>query len=158
MTPGRCQFWPQGYYLNKLGRHWLDDISCQICKLELLQLFKGFLKFFLSVAMAFRVLHCTQGTILWSFDEIGLAVYEEMSFKVKVYGPTDAGQKLIMSLCDRWANKALHVFHNVDDEGRKDEWLTHQICCNLRITFSVGPKISQNKPVWYISEMIVLQL
>jgi hypothetical protein len=41
-------------------------------------------------------------------DEIGLAVYEEMSFKVKVYGQLDAGQmdekrsqKHIMSLCDR---------------------------------------------------------
>jgi hypothetical protein len=36
-------------------------------------------------------------------DEIGLAVYEEMSFKVKVYGPTPdekQSQKLTMSLCD----------------------------------------------------------
>jgi hypothetical protein len=28
-------------------------------------------------------------------NDIGLAVYEEMSFKVKVYGRTDAGQKAI---------------------------------------------------------------
>jgi hypothetical protein len=28
-------------------------------------------------------------------DEIGLLVYEEMSFKVKVSGRTDAGQKAI---------------------------------------------------------------
>jgi hypothetical protein len=42
-------------------------------------------------------------------DEIGLVVHEEMSFKVKVYGQTPAGQtpdekrlqKLTLSLCDR---------------------------------------------------------
>jgi hypothetical protein len=76
--------------------------------------------------MATRVLHgikffeqflkvTTKGTFLWSLDEIGLVVYEEMSFKVKVYGRTtddgrtDAGrtpdekrsQKLTLSLCDR---------------------------------------------------------
>jgi hypothetical protein len=28
-------------------------------------------------------------------DEIGLVVYEEMSFKAKVYGWTDAGRKAI---------------------------------------------------------------
>jgi hypothetical protein len=28
-------------------------------------------------------------------DEIGLVVYEEMSFKVKVYGRPDAGRKAI---------------------------------------------------------------
>jgi hypothetical protein len=43
----------------------------------------------------------TKGTFLWSLDEIGLVVYEEMSFKVKVYGrttdgrTTDAGRKAI---------------------------------------------------------------
>jgi hypothetical protein len=39
-------------------------------------------------------------------DEIGLMVYEEMSFKVKVYGRTPdekRSQKLTMSLCDRRA-------------------------------------------------------
>jgi hypothetical protein len=62
--------------------------------------------------MATRVLHgikffeqflkvTTKGTFLWSLDEIGLVVYEEMSFKVKVYGRTpdgrrtDAGRKAI---------------------------------------------------------------
>jgi hypothetical protein len=47
----------------------------------------------------------TKGTFLWSLDEIGLVVYEEMSFKVKVYGRTDEkrSQKLTLSLCDRWA-------------------------------------------------------
>jgi hypothetical protein len=53
----------------------------------------------------------TKGTFLWSLDKIGLAVYEEMSFEVKVYGRTDEwqtpdekwSQKLTMSLCDRWA-------------------------------------------------------
>jgi hypothetical protein len=25
---GRGQFWPQGFYLNKLGRHPLEDVSC----------------------------------------------------------------------------------------------------------------------------------
>jgi hypothetical protein len=37
-------------------------------------------------------------------DEIGLVVYEEMSFKVKVYGRTTdekRSQKLTLSLCDR---------------------------------------------------------
>jgi hypothetical protein len=42
-------------------------------------------------------------------DEIGLAVYEEMSLKVKVYGWTEVSrmpeekqsQKFTMSLCDR---------------------------------------------------------
>jgi hypothetical protein len=56
--------------------------------------------------MATRVLHgikffdqflkvTTKGTFLWSLDEIGLVVYEEMSFKAKVYGRTDAGRKAI---------------------------------------------------------------
>jgi hypothetical protein len=59
--------------------------------------------------MATRVLHgiiffelflkvTTKGTFLWSLGVIGLAVYEEMSFKVKVYGRTtdgDAGRKAI---------------------------------------------------------------
>jgi hypothetical protein len=31
----------------------------------------------------------TKGTFLCSLDEIGLVVYEEMSFKVKVYGRTE---------------------------------------------------------------------
>jgi hypothetical protein len=51
----------------------------------------------------------TKGTFLWSLYEIGLAVYEEMSFKIKF---TDGrlldkkqSQKLTMSLCDRWAKK-----------------------------------------------------
>jgi hypothetical protein len=46
--------------------------------------------------MATRVLHgikffehfskvTTKGPFLWSLEEIGLVVYEEMSFKVKVY-------------------------------------------------------------------------
>jgi hypothetical protein len=51
----------------------------------------------------------TKETFLWSLDEIGSAVYEEISFKVKVYGRTPdwrtqdekRSQKLIMSLCDR---------------------------------------------------------
>jgi hypothetical protein len=46
----------------------------------------------------------TKGTFLWCLDEIGLAVYEEMSFKVKVYKRTPnekRSQKLTMSLCDR---------------------------------------------------------
>jgi hypothetical protein len=46
-------------------------------------------------------------------DEIGFEVYEEMLFKVKVYGRTLDGQtpdakksqKLTMSLCDRGAKK-----------------------------------------------------
>jgi hypothetical protein len=53
--------------------------------------------------MATRVLHgikffeqflkvTTKGTFLWSLDEIGYVVYEEMSFKVKVYGRT-AGRR-----------------------------------------------------------------
>jgi hypothetical protein len=37
----------------------------------------------------------TKETFLWSLDEIGLAVNEEMSFKVKVYGRTDDGRKAI---------------------------------------------------------------
>jgi hypothetical protein len=52
----------------------------------------------------------TNGKFLWSLDEIGLAVYEKMSFKVNVYGrtPDEKGsQKLTMSLCDRWANKLI---------------------------------------------------
>jgi hypothetical protein len=69
--------------------------------------------------MATRVLHgikffeqflkvTIKGTFLWSLDEIGLVVYEEMSFKVKVYGrmPDEKrSQKLTLSLCDRWAKK-----------------------------------------------------
>jgi hypothetical protein len=54
----------------------------------------------------------TKGTILWSLDEIGLVVYEEMSFKVKVYGRTPdkkQSQKLTLSLCDRWAKKLTKV-------------------------------------------------
>jgi sugar diacid utilization regulator len=69
--------------------------------------------------MATRVLHgiklfeqflkvTTKGTFLWSLDEIGSAVYEEKSFKEKVYGTTTYGlmpdekrsQKLTLSLCD----------------------------------------------------------
>jgi hypothetical protein len=66
----------------------------------------GFLKedifcFFLSVAMATRVLLgikffeqflklTTKGTFL-CLDEIGSVVYEEMLFKVKVYGRTTEG-------------------------------------------------------------------
>jgi hypothetical protein len=50
-----------------------------------------------------------KGTFLWSLNEIGLAVYKQMSFKVKIYGRTPDGrtpdekrsQKLTMSLCDR---------------------------------------------------------
>jgi hypothetical protein len=45
----------------------------------------------------------TKGTFEWSLDEIGSALYEEMSFQVKVYGRTMDGkrsQKLTMSLCD----------------------------------------------------------
>jgi hypothetical protein len=38
----------------------------------------------------------TKGTFLFSLDEIGLVVFEEMSFKVNVYGRrTDAGRKAI---------------------------------------------------------------
>jgi hypothetical protein len=67
--------------------------------------------------MATRVLHgikfferfskmTTKGTFLCSLDEIGLVVYEEMSFKVKVYGRRTDGrrtderrsQKLTLSL------------------------------------------------------------
>jgi hypothetical protein len=55
--------------------------------------------------MATRVLHgikffeqflkvTTKGTFLWSLDEIGLVVYEEMSFKVKVYGRTPDGRRM----------------------------------------------------------------
>jgi hypothetical protein len=71
--------------------------------------------FFLSVAIATRVLLgikffaqflklTTKGTFLRSLDEIGSVVYEEMLFKVKVYGRTPdekRTQKLTMSLCDR---------------------------------------------------------
>jgi hypothetical protein len=32
----------------------------------------------------------TEGTFLWSLDVIGIVVYEEMSFKVKVYRPMEA--------------------------------------------------------------------
>jgi hypothetical protein len=62
--------------------------------------------------MATRVLHgiksfeqfsevITKGTFLRSLDEIGLVVYEEKSFKVKIYGraPDENGsQKLTLSL------------------------------------------------------------
>jgi hypothetical protein len=53
----------------------------------------------------------TKGTFLWSLDEIGLVVYEEMLFKVKVYGRPDEkrSQKLTMSFCDRWAKKSNYV-------------------------------------------------
>jgi hypothetical protein len=73
--------------------------------------------------MATRVLHgieffeqflklTTKETFLWSLDKIGLAVYEEMLFKVKVYGQTAAERKAItkthlMSLCERWAKTSL---------------------------------------------------
>jgi hypothetical protein len=56
----------------------------------------------------------TKGTFLRSLDEIGSVVYEEMSFKAKVYGRTTDGrrmdgrtpdekrsEKLTLSLCDR---------------------------------------------------------
>jgi hypothetical protein len=69
--------------------------------------------------MATRVLHgikffeqflkvTTKGTFLWSLDEIGSVAYEEMSFKVKVYGRTPdekRSQKLTLSLSDRWDKK-----------------------------------------------------
>jgi hypothetical protein len=57
--------------------------------------------------MATRVLHgikffeqfskvTTKGTFLCCLDEIGLVVYEKMSFKVKVYGRrTNDGRKAI---------------------------------------------------------------
>jgi hypothetical protein len=56
--------------------------------------------------MATRVLHgikffeqflklTTKGTFLWTLDEIGLAVYEDMSFKVKFYWWTDVRRKAI---------------------------------------------------------------
>jgi hypothetical protein len=84
--------------LNKLDRHSLEDVSCQISKLYLFGFFeRRYFKFFLLVAMATRVLHgikffeqflrvTTKGPFLLSLDEIGSAVYEEMLFKVKVYG------------------------------------------------------------------------
>jgi hypothetical protein len=61
----------------------------------------SYFKFFLSVAMATRILLeikffeqflklTTKGTFLSSLDEIGLAVYEEMSFKVSLR--MDAGR------------------------------------------------------------------
>jgi hypothetical protein len=34
----------------------------------------------------------TKGTFLWSLDEIGIAVYEEMLFQVKVYQWTPDGR------------------------------------------------------------------
>jgi hypothetical protein len=39
----------------------------------------------------------TKGTFLWSFGEIGSAVYEELSYKMNVYGSgtEDAGRKEI---------------------------------------------------------------
>jgi hypothetical protein len=53
----------------------------------------------------------TKETFLWSLDEIGSVVYEEMLFKAKVYGRTPdekRSQKLTLSLCDSWAkNKYL---------------------------------------------------
>jgi hypothetical protein len=83
--------------------------------------------------MATRVLHgikffeqflkvTTKATFLWSLDEIGLVVQEEMSFKVKVYGQTDArrtpdekrSQKLTLSLCDRWAKNCCHTDGEAD--------------------------------------------
>jgi hypothetical protein len=64
--------------------------------------------------MATKVLHgieffeqilkvITKGTFLLSLDEIGLVVYDKMSFKVKVYRRTDEmlSQKLTMVLCDK---------------------------------------------------------
>jgi hypothetical protein len=80
--------------------------------------------------MATRVLHgikffeqiskvTAKGTFLWSLDEIGLVVYEEMSFKVNVYGrwtgrrATDEkrSQKVTLSLCDSWANKVYPILY-----------------------------------------------
>jgi hypothetical protein len=57
--------------------------------------------------MATKVLHgikffeqfikvTTKETFLSSLDEIGLVLYEEMLFKVKVYSRSDAGQKTII--------------------------------------------------------------
>jgi hypothetical protein len=48
----------------------------------------------------------TKGTFLWSLDEIGSAVYEEMFMDGR--SPNEKGsQKLTMSLCERWATKSL---------------------------------------------------
>jgi hypothetical protein len=75
--------------------------------------------------MATRILHgikffeqflrvTTNEPFLWSLDEIGLTIYEKMTFKVKVYGrqtndrrtPDEKwSQKLTMSLCDSRAKK-----------------------------------------------------
>jgi hypothetical protein len=52
----------------------------------------------------------TKGTFLWSLDEIGLVVltiYEEMSFKLKVYGRMDAGRRWTKSDHKRWAKNII---------------------------------------------------
>ena len=80
--PGRGQYWPQGHNLNNLGRALSDDVACQIYKPSALRFRRRrFLKFFLSVAMATRVLHgmeffeqfwkaFMQGTFLLTFNWI----------------------------------------------------------------------------------------
>jgi hypothetical protein len=130
--------------VHLFGRHWLDDVSCRIFKLLLFRFSKRrYFKFFLSVAMASRVLlgikffeqflkltTKTKETFLWSLDEIGLPVYDEMSFKVKVYGRTPdekRSQKLTMSLCDWWAknnNNKKKLFHCLE------RYLPHAIAEN----------------------------
>ena len=73
---------PQEHHMNRLGRGPLEDATLQISKFQPLRFgTRRFLKFFLSVAMATRVLHrihifevfwkcITQGSFLWSFMEI----------------------------------------------------------------------------------------
>jgi hypothetical protein len=94
---GWGQFWPHGFYLNKLDRHSLEDVSCQISKLYLFGFFnRRYFKIFLSVAMATRVLRSSE-------------FMKRCRLKLKFKdGRRTAGRKVITKahpLCDRSAKK-----------------------------------------------------
>jgi hypothetical protein len=100
--------------------------------------------FFFLVAMATRVLHgikffeqmfkvTTKGTFLWSLDEIGLVVYEEIWFKVNFtagWMPDEKrSQKLTMSLCDRWAK------NNIKTQNYEVTCIWRFVLQNIDMTF-----------------------
>lgn len=74
----------QGHLLYKLGRHRIVDVLC------LVALLVSYYKIFISFSFLHEIKFLeqflkltTKGTFLLSLDEIGSAVYEEMSFYCK---------------------------------------------------------------------------
>jgi hypothetical protein len=98
-SPWLGQLGPQGFIWTKLVDTLWKMFHAKYVSSSSLGFFKeDFLSFFflsqefcmeLDYLNIFKVTF--KGTFLWRVDEIGLAVYEEVPFKVKVYGMTTDG-------------------------------------------------------------------